>query len=90
MAHLRAGGAANHSAISSSVRRQPRHQPVRGSIRHTPLHGLGGSLAISATKHEGSVAATGGPRSRPRFRRATLLAQVQTPRNFVAFCRNAP
>ena len=42
------------SAISSIVRRQPRHQPVFGSIRHTPVQGEG-TVFIRPGKQDGAA-----------------------------------
>jgi hypothetical protein len=39
----------DHAAISFSVRAQPSHQPVRASMRHTLLQGLG-TASITAPR----------------------------------------
>ena len=52
-----------HAAISSSVRKQPMHKPVRASIAHTLMHGdgtvaLGGGLASRAHAGSGALASS--------------------------------
>jgi len=58
------------SAISLSVRLQPSHQPVRGSIRQVLSQGLGGSrIAAHHGRGEGHAASR-------RFQRQSHLNQI--------------
>jgi hypothetical protein len=49
MTRFEASSRRDHAAISSMVRRQPSHQPVAGSMRHTDTQGDGTPCTAAGT-----------------------------------------
>ena len=57
MARRTSSGASPQAAISSSVRRQPSHNPLAGSMRHTEMQGEGTGLCEGCLRTLDEIAA---------------------------------